>query len=93
MAFSPECPKGGFPRSWARHAADTMEPISVMCVSESAGCFFRSSAATSFPNERPTHETSRLWVRRLCTKMLPGSGNTWVLFCRRRNGAEKISRS
>lgn len=29
MARSPECPKGGFPKSCARQAAETMEPISV----------------------------------------------------------------
>jgi len=29
MAFSPECPKGGFPKSCARQAAATMSPISV----------------------------------------------------------------
>lgn len=29
IARSPECPKGGFPKSCARQAAETMEPISV----------------------------------------------------------------
>ena len=47
----------------------------------------------SLPSERPTHDTSKLCVNRLCTNMLPGNGKTCVLFCKRRKGAEKISRS
>ena len=38
-------------------------------------------------------QVSRLWVSRLCTKTLPGRGNTCVLFCKRRKGAEKMRRS
>ena len=56
-------------------------------------CFFVSILATSFPKDMPTDATSRLCVSRLCTKMLPGSGNTCVLFCSLRNGAEKMSLS
>ena len=93
MARSPECPKGGLPRSCARQAAETMAPISGRKLSASSGLRERMPRATSLPKERPTHDTSRLCVRRLWTKTLPGRGNTWVLFCRRRKGAEKIRRS
>ena len=93
MARSPECPNGGFPKSCAKHAAETMAPISDMWVSASSGCFDKSWVAMVLPNERPTQDTSKLWVRRLWTKILPGSGKTWVLFCKRRKGAENISRS
>lgn len=50
-------------------------------------------AADIGASERPTLDTSRLWVRRLCTNTLPGSGNTCVLFCMRRKAAENIRRS
>ena len=39
-------------------------------------CLAMSWLAMDVPSERPTHDTSRLWVRRLCTKTLPGSGKT-----------------
>ena len=61
--------------------------------SSSEGSRRHSWRATSEPSDIPTLATSRLWVRRLCTKTLPGRGNTCVLFCRRRKGAEKIRRS
>ena len=93
MAFSPECPNGGLPMSWARQAVLTIVPICVKSVSASSGCLLTRAASTSLPSDMPTLATSRLWVSRLCTKMLPGSGNTCVLFCIRRKGAEKISRS
>ena len=93
MARSPECPKGGLPKSCARQAAETIEPISGRKDSCSSGWRSRIAFATSFPNERPTQDTSRLCVSRLCTKILPGKGNTWVLFCSRRKGAEKMRRS
>lgn len=44
------------------------------------GFFILSSLPICVPSDRPIQETSRLWVRRLCTKILPGSGNTWVYF-------------
>ena len=93
MARSPECPKGGLPKSCARQAADTIEPISGRKELSSSGWRSRIALATSFPKDRPTQDTSRLCVSRLCTKILPGSGNTCVLFCRRRNGAENMRRS
>ena len=93
MAFSPEWPNGGFPMSWARHAVLTMVPISGSIVSVKWLFPAIMRAATSLPSDIPTLATSSEWVRRLCTKMLPGSGNTCVLFCSRRNGAEKMSRS
>ena len=37
----------------------------------------------------PRLPTSKECVRRLCTKMLPGKGNTCVLFCKRRNGSRR----
>ena len=76
--------------SWARQADDTMVPISSKKESLNSGWRLSSSAITPSPSDFPTLATSRLCVRRLCTKMLPGSGNTCVLFCIRRNGAEKI---
>ncbi|CCY65013.1 unknown [Prevotella sp. CAG:1124] len=93
IAFSPECPNGGLPMSCARHAVLTIVPICGNSVSASSGLCFITPWATSLPSESPTLATSRLWVRRLCTKILPGKGNTWVLFCMRLNGAENISRS
>lgn len=72
-SLSPECPNGGFPISWARQAADTMEPISGKLILPS-GYFWISPFATLLPNERPTQDTSRLCVSRLCTKILPGRG-------------------
>ena len=94
MVRSPECPKGGLPMSWARHAAPT---ISTMWLSFSAAAvpayFGCSWIYTSLASDLPTLDTSRLCVRRLWTKMLPGSGNTCVLFCNRRKGDEKTSRS
>ena len=45
--------------------------------------FCRSAREISLPKERPTLDTSRLWVSRLWTNTLPGSGNTCVLFCKR----------
>ena len=92
-AFSPLCPKGGFPRSCARHAVATICPICSTSESFSSGLFLTSSCATSLPSDIPTLATSSECVSLLCTKMLPGSGNTCVLFCSRRNGAEKISLS
>ena len=93
IAFSPEWPNGGFPRSWAKQAAETIAPISDTWVEASSGCLARSLVAMESPSDLPTQDTSRLWVNRLCTKMLPGSGNTCVLFCKRRKGAEKMRRS
>ncbi len=94
MAFSPECPKGGLPRSWARQAVDTICPISSNSVPRSSGWrSFISRRATSLPSDIPTLATSSECVSRLCTKTLPGNGNTCVLFCSRRNGAENIMRS
>ena len=80
MAFSPECPKGGLPISWARHAVATICPISSNRVPCSSGCFRVMARATSHPNDIPTLATSKLCVNLLWTKMLPGRGNTWVLF-------------
>jgi hypothetical protein len=68
---------------------DAISKKEVLC----SGYLFIKPRATLFPMDLPTQETSRLWVRRLCTNILPGSGNTCVLFCNRRNGAENISRS
>ena len=79
--------------SWARHAVLTMVPISSNSVPASVGSRLIISCATSLPSDIPTLATSRLWVSLLCTKMLPGRGNTCVLFCMRRNGAENIRRS
>ena len=93
IARSPECPKGGLPNSCARQAADTIEPISGRKELSSSGWRSRIALATSLPKDRPTQDTSRLCVSRLCTKILPGSGNTCVLFYRRRNGAENMRRS
>ena len=93
MAFSPEWPNGGLPKSWARQAALTMVPISSKRVSFNSGRFSMMRREISLPSDIPTLATSRLWVRRLCTKMLPGRGNTWVLFCKRRKAEEKIRRS
>ncbi len=93
MAFSPEWPKGGLPMSCAKQAALTIVPISSNKVPFSSGCILLNSWTTSFPNDMPTHATSKLWVSRLCTNTEPGSGNTCVLFCNLRKGAEKISRS
>ena len=70
-----------------------MVPISSKSVPRSSGCDSISTLATSLPSDMPTLATSRECVRRLCTKMLPGKGNTCVLFCKRRNGAEKMRRS
>lgn len=81
MARSPEWPKGGLPKSCARQATDTMAPISDRWLSFSSRCRASSFLVESLPNERPTHDTSRLCVSRLCTKIPPGSGNTCVLFC------------
>ena len=67
MALSPECPKGGFPKSCARQAADTMAPASLRWLPDSSGCFCRSAREISLPKERPTLDTSRLWVSRLWT--------------------------
>ena len=92
VARSPECPNGGLPMSWARQAAETMEPISGKLTLPS-GYFCIRPLATLLPNERPTQETSKLCVKRLCTNILPGRGNTCVLFCKRRKGEEKIRRS
>ena len=77
MACSPECPNGGFPKSCARQAAETMrqflrnEPVS--------SNIFPQSASYNFSRERPTLETSKLCVNRLCTKILPGKGRP--VFC------------
>lgn len=87
--FFPGMAEGGLPKSCARQAADTIEPISGRNESYSSGWRVSIALDTSLPNERPTHETSRLCVKRLWTKILPGRGNTCVLFCRRRKGAEK----
>ena len=38
-------------------------------------------------------KSGMIGVFRLESQMLPGNGKTWVLFCSRRNGDEKISRS
>ena len=92
MARSPEWPKGGFPISWARQAAETIEPISGK-FTLSPGYFCIKAFAILFPSERPTQETSKLCVNRLWTNILPGKGNTCVLFCKRRKGEENISRS
>ena len=93
IAFSPECPKGGLPISCAKHAIATTVPISSISVPASSGWRRITSLATSLPRDIPTLATSRLCVRRLWTKILPGKGNTCVLFCSRRNGAEKMRRS
>ena len=78
--------------SCAKQAAETMEPISGKLMLPS-GYFRINPFETLLPSERPTQETSKLWVNRLCTKMLPGSGKTCVLFCSLRKGDEKIRRS
>ena len=54
-------------------SADTMEPISGKLILPS-GYFWISPFATLLPNERPTQDTSRLCVSRLCTKILPAGG-------------------
>ena len=76
--------------SCAKQAVDTMVPISSKRVEANSGCFFFNSRATSLPNDMPTHDTSRLWVSLLWTKTEPGRGNTCVLFCILRKGAEKM---
>ena len=53
-----------------------------------SGCLSVRRRATSSPSDLPSDDTSNEWVRRLWTKMLPGRGNTCVLFCKRRKGAE-----
>ena len=92
IARSPECPNGGLPMSCARQAAETIDPISCRLVA-SPPYFCIRRVAIFVPSDRPTHDTSKLCVSRLCTKMLPGRGKTCVLFCNRRKGEEKISRS
>ena len=79
--------------SCARQPAEMMEPISVMLSGRLSPYFSLRSFATALPNERPTQDTSRLCVSLLCTKILPGRGNTCVLFCSLRKGEEKMSRS
>ena len=60
IAFSPECPKGGFPKSCARHAAETIEGISDMYESFNSGCLDNNCKETELPKERPTQDTSKL---------------------------------
>src|SRR5690606_24411919 len=62
IAFSPECPNGGFPISWANDAAATIAPKSLISYPKSFryGYFSRINLPTLLPNERPTTETSRL---------------------------------
>ena len=74
--------------SWANPAVCTMVPISSNSVPRSSGCRSMSRVATSSPSDLPSDDTSRECVSRLCTNTLPGSGNTWVLFCNRLKGAE-----
>ena len=80
-------------RFLARQAVATLCPISGMRLSMKSGFLAHRCWLTSLPSDMPTLATSSEWVRRLCTKTLPGRGNTCVLFCRRRKGAEKIRRS
>ena len=84
MAFSPLCPKGGFPISWAKAAAATIAPKSLglitvnLLVNGGVG-----ASETSFPAKRPkllaTTDTSKLWVSRVWTKSVLEKGMTWVL--------------
>ncbi len=93
MAFSPECPKGGFPMSCARAAAATIAPKSLawypwmVC---RCGYFSISFAPTFLPSVLPTTLTSKLWVSLVCTKSVWDKGMTWVLSCKLLNSEEKI---
>ena len=79
MAFSPEWPKGGLPKSCAVQAALTIVPISSKRVSFSSGRFSMIRFEMSLPNDIPTLDTSRLWVSRLCTKIEPEQGENLSL--------------
>ena len=95
MASSPACPKGGFPISCVSAAAATMEPIpaAVIPLEASLGYFSSKISPAALPKDRPTEDTSKLCVNRVCTKACSGRGKTWVLSWRFRKGAEKIIRS
>ena len=87
MESSPECPKGGFPISWAKQAAAIRAPMSEGVLFSKT--FFTTSSsslssinfATNLPKERPTDATSKLCVKRVCTKSNSGKGITCVLSC------------
>src|SRR5699024_5791100 len=75
--FSPLCPKGGWPRSWDRHAASTMS----------------GSQPSSAPMSRPTWATSREWVRRVRTKSFAPAPSTCVLAPSLRSAEECSTRA
>ena len=95
IAFSPECPKGGFPMSCITEAAATIAPKSLKVYPKSAKFGWRSNKTfpTFLPRVRPTTETSKLCVKRVCTKSVSESGITWVLSCRLLKADENIIRS
>jgi hypothetical protein len=78
--FSPECPKAGS-ISCANEAAATIAKIIHMkpCTSFKYGYFSIIFFPTKRPKERPTTETSKLCVKRVCTKSILESGITCVL--------------
>ena len=66
---SPLWPKGGWPRSWDRHAASTTS----------------GSQPSALPSSRPICATSSEWVRRLRTKSSVCGATTCVLAASRRS--------
>ena len=74
---SPLCPKGGWPRSWARHAVSTTS----------------RSQPNVPASSRPIWATSRLWVRRVRTKSSVSGATTWVLAPSRRSAEECSTRA
>ncbi len=76
-ARSPLCPKGGWPRSWARAAVSTMS----------------ASQPSVRPRSRATWATSSVWVSRLRTKSSVSGPTTWVFAASRRSAAECTSRA
>ena len=55
MAFSPEWPNGGLPKSWARQAALTMVPISSKRVSFNSGRFSSLEVAGNIVAKRHSY--------------------------------------
>lgn len=61
IVFSPECPKGGLPRSWHRQAAATISRRKLSFPFHTSFLYLcDKDRAISFAMERPTDETSKL---------------------------------